>query len=263
MKDSLKEAFTRIDSLQIQLDSLKNVTHKYNPGLMEDRLQQASETVNYLGTMATGWGTVYATISLIVVGITIGLPIWARKNAKKSLKQFDKKFKQKIIELENANKIEIERLNTAFFQQINTLSENNSIEIQAINNSFSDRANELENIGKNISIFQTGLVFLFKGIIDLQSDRKSHAIYHISFCLDLYIIGNINLDIDPTLKHLYETLTHVDSKTYLEEADILLLEHRNCSLNEILEKLRNRSDFINYQKNFENVLNELSRIHQS
>ena len=181
MKDTVQKAINHMDSLhnvdsekifrlQVQLDSLKTIRVSYSPLVIEERLAQASDTINYLGTMATGWGTIYAAISLIVVAITIGLPIWITNKSKKAVKKLDKKYNEKLAALDTANLEEISKLNDAFDAKITLQSERNNEELHQLNTTFSDKARELEKGYKDQIIRIESNFFVFRGQFSEASD---------------------------------------------------------------------------------------------
>ena len=150
MKDTLQQALIRIDrlhrldsikieKLQHQFDSLKSLPITED-SLLQDRLDQASETINNLGTAATTWGTKYTIIGVIIAVLTallaiatFLLPYWIRKRNKKAINKLDKKYDEKL-----------KMINEDFNKKYEQLSNTNSLQLQELNSEFASKTQELD-----------------------------------------------------------------------------------------------------------------------
>jgi hypothetical protein len=159
MKDTLTNAALklRVDQLQYQIDSLKNIK---NP-ILEERLAQASDTVSNLGSLATGFGTVYTTLTILIAIVTIGVPIWLSWNAKKIIRKAKIKLDSKLEAFQVSSKEEVGKLENIFNEKIKRIEE--------------QYENDLDGLETELKI---KINFLFEQNIKALSSIEASDIFH-------------------------------------------------------------------------------------
>lgn len=97
-----------IQTINKKIDSIINSERKTK--ILEERINQATETISNQNSMISGFGTLYTIITIVFAIIGIALPIltyqFGIKPSQKALEEFDKNAEKKFMNFMNSKKQE-------------------------------------------------------------------------------------------------------------------------------------------------------------
>jgi ABC-type multidrug transport system fused ATPase/permease subunit len=236
MKDTLTNAALklRVDQLQHQVDSLKQIS-TYKAGILEARLDQASDTVSNLSSLSTGFGTMYtiigiiiALLTILIAIITVIVPVWLKRRTNKEIQKIRIQYDQKFTDIDEKYNDKTVKLNEVFVEKIESLDKQFKVDIEVLNQKF----------------IQNNLDFSAK-YKQSETQMKTHSMYAIAeafkistnfkAAIETYILALINWKKLDDIKNIKTCLSRMEvpfKKISKEEFDKI-----NTSLNSKREGL--------------------------